>query len=122
MSDKQKNISYKLAQMKSSSDLNASSGHSDSEYLIELGTQGHFPLFFQDWIQDSFQGERKPISLSKARKEVKLTLDNLSRHKNFERKKIALSSMEKNKREVFIQSFFRVVENKILDKESTSLH
>lgn len=98
-----------------------SSDYSDSDRLIELGIGGHFPLFHQQWLTDSFSKGSRPISLAKARKNLKKSLDTLSKHRSYERKQEALWSFAEEDRNVFIQSFFRVVENRILDKDITQL-
>ncbi len=95
---------------------------SGNEYLLELGTRGYYPLFYPDWIQDSLDRLKTPISLTKARANVKKNLELLDRHQSYERKRIAVSSMSDDMRDLFIRSFIRIVENKLLDKELTNLH
>ena len=89
---------------------------SQVESLLQLGTEGHFPLFFSDWISSSFKEESKTsISLSNARKNLKREFDNLSRHRSIERKKIAICSWDIDRRDDFIHSFIRIVESRYLD-------
>jgi hypothetical protein len=94
---------------------------SEYELLLELGTMGQFPIFFPEWITESYQDMDTPVSLTRAKKKIKEVFERLSRHKSFNRKQTALISMESEERKLFIKSFLRVVENKILDRDLTQL-
>lgn len=80
--------------------------------LIEIGTNGHFPLFENNWFNEITITPR--IKLSK--KHLKIARDiikRLSRHKALDRKKLILSTLNKSEREVFMQLFFSIVEDQI---------
>ncbi|MBL7665716.1 MAG: hypothetical protein JNM93_11335 [Bacteriovoracaceae bacterium] len=93
---------------------------SDVEKLIEMGVSGHFPLFYKEWFDDSSKSVQ-PIALAQAKKNINDTVVKLSGHRSYERKKEALFHLNETERNLFIQSFLRIVENRILDKESTQL-
>lgn len=87
---------------------------------IELAKTGHYPLFFQEWLDGSMK-EARPISFTSANKNVKELFKKLSKHRTIEKKKTALISLNELEREEFIRSFFKVVERDIL-KDLKSLH
>jgi hypothetical protein len=119
-------MSYKFKETNSFAQVSTTIAHpyenlSESELLIKMGSHGQFPLFYPNWIYECSRLDTRPISLSKARLNIKKMFDYLSRHKNIERKKIALSTLEVEKRNLYIKSFLRLVENKILDDEDIHL-
>lgn len=84
--------------------------------LIQLGSSGHYPLFFDDWVKDTLSTkEKRHISYKDAKIKVKSTLKKLEKHKSLERKKIALMSFKDKERQNFIKSFLKMVEFEILD-------
>lgn len=84
--------------------------------LIQLGTQGHFPLFHDLWIKDPELKEKKfhkITGLERAR--AKKLFQKVSKHRQLEHKKTVLLSMGEDDRKLFMKAFFRLVEGKILD-------
>jgi hypothetical protein len=82
--------------------------------LIDLGTQGHFPLFDLRWLGD-IRG-LEPNKLTNAEKlQAKKIIKRLAKHKTLERKKTILISLAKNERQLFIRAFLNMVEGKIID-------
>jgi len=86
---------------------------------IDSAKIGHYPLFFEDWLKD--ESWQKQIAFREANKNIKDVFKKLSKHRTTDKKKTALIGLEKNERDVFINSFFRVVEHNIL-KDLKSLH
>lgn len=86
---------------------------------IDAAKLGHNTLFFEDWLKEHKWD--KNIAYRTANKNVRDTFKKLSRHRTTDRKKIALISLDEKERELFINSFFRVVEHNIL-KDIKSLH
>lgn len=92
---------------------------SDYKNYLKLAETGHYPLFFDDWLSESFiQGQQ--LTFSKASRNVKHVFNQLARHRTLEKKKTALIGMDKTSREEFIRSFFKVVEHEML-KDMKSL-
>jgi hypothetical protein len=87
---------------------------------LKLAKTGHYPLFFQEWLNDDLKDD-EPLSYRVANRNVRETFKKLARHQTFEKKKTALTSLKENERQIFIRSFFKVVEHDIL-KDLTSLH
>lgn len=90
----------------------------DYQNYIQLALIGHYPLFFDDWLKPSLD-QPQHMNLRKASHNVKHVFNSLARHKTLEKKKTALLSMNKLTREEFIRSFFKVVENKLLEEVKT---
>ena len=85
------------------------------EMLLDLASQGHLPLFHQDWIRESFSQQSPRMSFARASKVVNDGLKRLERHHSFDRKQTALSALTQDERKEFILSFFKMVEYKALD-------
>ena len=86
------------------------------ESLIQLGSSGHYPLFFDQCLKEClYSKEKGHISYKDAKIKVKAALKKLEKHKSIERKKIALMSFEEKERQNFIKSFIKMVEFEILD-------
>jgi hypothetical protein len=83
------------------------------ENFVKIAQIGHYPLFFDDWLSSSLK-EKKSLTFMNASKNVKAVFTNLERHRTIEKKKTALIGMEKESREEFIRSFFKVVEHEML--------
>lgn len=91
----------------------------DYKNYLRLAETGHYPLFFNEWVQESFTQDQQ-LNVRKASHNVKHVFSQLSRHKTIEKKKTALIGMDRLSREEFIRSFFKVVEHEIL-KENKNL-
>ena len=84
--------------------------------LIQLGTQGHYPLFHELWLKDPEIKEKKfqkITGLERAR--AKKLFLRVSKHRQLDHKKTVLLSMNDGDRILFMKAFFRLVEGKILD-------
>ncbi len=83
------------------------------ERLISLGVKGHFPLFYPQWISESYENtpakEKKIIDFKNARKNVNEVFSMLKKHRNLERQRTTLLSLSEKDRYRFIQSFMQVV-------------
>jgi len=88
--------------------------------LIELGTKGFYPLFYDAWVHDAKADERKTLSSHEKRK-AKLIMQKLQKHKSLERKRTLLLSLDDKERNYFVKAFLKMVEGKILD-EKPELH
>ena len=90
--------------------------------LIDMGINGHFPLFHQEWLDDYFNSEAcietKSQKLNRKEKSrAQKIIQRLSKHRELERKRIILHSLNREERVLFIRAFFDMVENKILDRQ-----
>ncbi len=85
----------------------------DYKNYLKLAETGHFPLFFQDWLSESFNQPHN-LAFRKANTNVKHVFNQLARHKTLEKKKTALIGMDRLSREEFIRSFFKVVEYQMM--------
>ena len=84
--------------------------------LINLGTQGHYPLFHDMWLKDPEIKEKKfqkITGLERAR--AKKLFLRVSKHRQLDHKKTVLLSMNDGDRILFMKAFFKLVEGKILD-------
>jgi hypothetical protein len=87
---------------------------------IHLASHGHFPLFFKEWLQEGITTPG-PMSFQVANRNVKETFKKLSRHRTEQKKKTALTGLEKKERDIFVKSFIKVVEHSLL-KDLKTLH
>lgn len=88
------------------------------DQLIEAGSSGYLPLFYQDWITESFsdQSDVKKMSFSRAAETVHRIYRQIERHHSIERKKTAIQALQFDERKDFILSFMKMVEYRALDK------
>lgn len=88
------------------------------DQLIEAGSSGYFPLFYQDWIHESFadHGEARKMSFSRAAEVVHRVYKQIERHHSIERKKTAIQALKNDERKDFVLSFMKMVEYRALDK------
>lgn len=88
------------------------------DQLIEAGSSGYFPLFYQDWIHESFADKAivQKISFSRAAETVHRVYKQIERHSSIERKKTAIQALKYEDRKDFILSFMKMVEFRTLDK------
>ena len=84
--------------------------------LVEIGTKGFFPLFYPQWLYEVSIPQSNPVSKQEEEKAKKI-LKLLQKHKSLDRKKTLLSSLGKEDRTLFIKTFLKVVEGKILDEK-----
>ena len=86
--------------------------------LIEAGSSGYLPLFYQDWIAESFSdsSNMRKISFSRAAETVHKVFEKIERHPTIERKKTAIQAMDTDERKEFILSFMKMVEYRTLDR------
>jgi hypothetical protein len=86
--------------------------------LIQLGTQGHFPLFHNSWLLDPEMKEKKFHKITGLeRAKAKKLFQRVSKHRQLEHKKTVLLSMEDEDRKLFMKAFLKLVEGKILDQK-----
>ena len=88
------------------------------DQLIEAGSSGYLPLFYQEWITESFadKNEVKRMSFSKAAENVHKIYRQIERHHSIEKKKTAIQALGTSERNEFILSFMKMVEYRALDK------
>lgn len=88
---------------------------------INLARNGHYPLFFKEWIDEGLRHNIKSSSYMRATKTVDLVFKNLEKHKGTERKKNFLMSLKDEERREFVKSFYTLVEYD-LTRELKELH
>jgi hypothetical protein len=88
------------------------------DQLIEAGSTGYLPLFYQDWILESYsdKNEVKKMSFSRAAENVHRVYRQIERHHSIERKKTAIQALKPTERNEFVLSFMKMVEYRTLDK------
>lgn len=87
------------------------------DQLIEAGSSGYLPLFYPDWISESFADlDAKKMSFSRAAETVHRIYRQIERHQSIERKKTAIQALNMNERKDFVISFMKMVEYRALDK------
>ena len=83
--------------------------------LIDIGMSGFFPLFHDEWLSDS-KSELGTLN-EKDKLQAKKILNRLTSHRGIDRKKTILLTLSKKDRQLFINLFLKMVENKIMDKK-----
>jgi hypothetical protein len=70
------------------------------DQLIEAGSTGYLPLFYQEWITESFadKSEVKKMSFSRAAETVHKVYRLIEKHHSIERKKTAIQAMNNEER------------------------
>ena len=101
------------------SNLNSNLNNEMKSY-ITLASAGHFPLFFKEWLEEGVSSQG-PMSYQVANRNVRETFKKLSRHRTEQKKKTALTGLNKEDRDVFVKSFIKVVEHNVL-KDIKTLH
>lgn len=88
------------------------------DQLIEAGSSGYYPLFYQDWIHESFSDPSNVtrMSFSRAAETVHRVYKQIERHSSLERKKTAIQALKSDERKDFVLSFMKMVEYRALDK------
>lgn len=88
------------------------------DQLIEAGSSGYFPLFYQDWIHESYADhiEAKRISFSRAAEVVHRVYKQIEKHHSIDRKKTAIQALKDDERKDFVLSFMKMVEYRALDR------
>lgn len=88
------------------------------DQLIEAGSSGYLPLFYQDWINESFadKNEVRKMSFSRAAETVHRVYGQIERHHSIEKKKTAIQALKDDERKEFVLSFMKMVEYRTLDK------
>jgi hypothetical protein len=88
------------------------------DQLIEAGSTGYLPLFYQEWITESFadKSEVKKMSFSRAAETVHKVYRLIEKHHSIERKKTAIQAMNNEERKDFVLSFMKMVEYRTLDR------
>lgn len=84
--------------------------------LVELASNGYYPLFFDHWITQALSENSFHLSYKDAKANVDHTLTKLEKHRSMRRKKTALIAMAECERNKFIRSLMRLVEFNIIDK------
>ena len=87
---------------------------------LHLASHGHFPLFFKEWLEEGIESQG-PMSFQVANRNVRETFKKLAKHRTEQKKKTALTGLEKTERDVFVKSFIKVVEHGLL-KDLKTLH
>jgi len=87
--------------------------NSDYKNFVKIAGQGHYPLFFSQWVSESL-ADKHHLTIRKASHNVQHVFKQLARHRTIEKKKTALISMDKISREEFIRSFIKMVEHEQL--------
>lgn len=85
---------------------------------IEIASTGHYPLFDTEWLNHN-DNTLAQMSIRNANKNVKEVFKKISRHRNVNRKRMAIELMKRNERQLFVQSFLKLVEYNILENTRT---
>ncbi len=88
------------------------------EALINMGTNGYFPLFHESWLSSDHFQEKRFIKLTGVeRARAKKLFQLVTKHKSMDHKKTMLLSFTEEDRFIFMKAFFKLVEGKILDQK-----
>ena len=97
-------------------DYQLQNSNSGIQSLIELGMNGHYPLFPTEWFVSLNLINDSLISKSDKEKTHKI-LNRLAQHRSLDRKRTILYSLTEQEREIFLKVFFNMVEDKLLSKK-----
>ena len=90
--------------------------------LLELAQNGHYPLFYTEWIVDSFKKtEKMNLSPHDIQHLFNDILTRMAQHKKIDRKRTVLHALKDSERRLFVRTFLGIVEDKYLD-QSSQLH
>ena len=82
--------------------------------LIDLATRGHYPLFEDNWLEETWTQEGKKLTGNEKAK-AKTLFKRLCEHRTLERQRTVFWSMKIEERKLFKRAFMKMVENRILD-------
>lgn len=71
-------------------------------------------MFEMDWIKEVGPNRRKLTGNEKVK--AKKLLERLCDHRSIERKRVVISSMSNDDRQLIVRAFLKLVEGKILDR------
>lgn len=83
--------------------------------LIELGANGFFPLFEENWFLQKEMKEKKLTGNEKVK--AKKLFSRVAGHRGINRKKTILLSMTQEEKTLFMRAFMKMVEMKIMDSK-----
>ena len=83
--------------------------------LVHLATQGYYPLFEENWMEEIGQAKPKKLTGNEKAK-AKTLFKRLCEHRTIERQKTVFWAMKSGDRELFMRAFLKMVEVKILDQ------
>lgn len=92
----------------------------EAENYLNISIAGHHPLFFREWLYEMDQNTDQ-MNHFMAQKIFNSTFVKLSKHKNPDRKKMALCSLPENERKEFIKAWIKLAEVGTL-KNNSELH
>lgn len=83
--------------------------------LVHLATQGFYPLFEDNWMQELWDDRPKKLTGNEKAK-AKTLFKRLCEHRTLERQRTVFWSMSDSDRLLFKRAFLKMVEVKILDQ------
>lgn len=83
--------------------------------LLTLATQGFYPLFEENWMEEIWQDKPKSLTGNEKAK-AKTLFKRLCEHRTLERQRTVFWSLSEKDRKIFKRAFLKMVENKILDQ------
>lgn len=86
------------------------------DYYLSLGGSGQFPLFYKDWF-GNINLTQENYKLKNGTKILNKYFKKISKYRTLDKKKTAISAMNECDREEFLNTFFYVLEEKILNSE-----
>lgn len=90
-----------------------------------MGRNGHYPLFDSEWMYECFDewnlarenNQKRKFLTGNERVKARKILQRILQHRNIERQRTILLTLEKEDRNLFMRAFFQMVEGKILDNK-----
>jgi hypothetical protein len=83
--------------------------------LVTLATQGFYPLFEENWLDEVWEERPKKLTGNEKAK-AKTLFKRLCEHRTLERQRTVFWAMSASDRILFKRAFLKMVENKILDQ------
>lgn len=89
--------------------------------FLKTGARGFYPLFYPQWIETykahSLSKEPNQLKGKSSKQFYNQTLARINKHKNIERKKTILSSLNEKELMIFMDEFFKMVESEVLEEK-----
>lgn len=115
------NLNYQTLEKKLLGNSKSKPKEELKNYLM-MAANGHFPLFFKEWIHEAANSStEKNGNRSTAKKTIENTFLKLDRHHKIDRKQSALFQLDLKERNDFINAVLKIVEDSIVD-QNKELH
>lgn len=83
--------------------------------FLKTGAKGFYPLFYPSWIERFSGHVFNDEEIKNSKQAYNHILSRINKHKNIERKKTILSSLNERELMLFMREFFIMVESEVME-------